>query len=90
MGDTEDRGIADGLSCLELLRILQSYVDGRLDEETAERARTHLEACRRCGIEFSVYVQIKAALRSMSPEVPSELLERLEEFAYSLPLRVEG
>lgn len=84
MSDYSEDKNKDALSCAQLLEILQEYLDGRLDELTAARAAEHLEACRRCGMEASIYQQIKEVLRQMAPEIPSDLIDRLERFAHRL------
>lgn len=85
MNDSKTASDADALSCLELLSILQSHLDGYLDDLTAQKANAHLEACRRCGMEASVYLQIKKALRVMASGIPEDLLQRLENFVRRLP-----
>ena len=36
------------LACAEVVELVTSYLDGALDEETAERVRAHLELCDGC------------------------------------------
>jgi anti-sigma factor RsiW len=50
------------VECLRVSRVLQSYLDGVVDEVTARRVARHLERCRRCGAEADTYSAIKAAL----------------------------
>ncbi|MFP8904975.1 anti-sigma factor family protein [Streptomyces atacamensis] len=50
------------MNCLQVARVLQAYLDGETDEITARRVAAHLEDCRRCGLEASVYREIKSAL----------------------------
>jgi len=72
------------MSCRQVHRVLQSYLDGQLDEVTAKRVERHLEACRRCGLEASTYTEIKTALarrRGLDPAA----VERLTDFARRLP-----
>lgn len=71
-------------SCLEVGRILQSYLDDEVDEVTARRVARHLEACRRCGLEASTYAEIKRALGRRSSGVPEDAVRRLHEFAERL------
>ncbi|MGH3932628.1 MAG: zf-HC2 domain-containing protein [Pseudonocardiaceae bacterium] len=68
------------LGCGQVLRTLQSYLDGVLDDATAERVARHLPACLRCGQEAEIYQAIKNALaerRNTSPEA----VQRLRDFA---------
>lgn len=71
-------------SCREVGRVLQSYLDGEVDEVTARRVARHLEACRRCGLEAVTYVEIKRALAERSSAVPQDAVIRLRQFAEQL------
>jgi anti-sigma factor RsiW len=50
------------MSCMRVVRVLQSYLDGEVDEATARRVAAHLEVCRRCGMSADSYRAIKASL----------------------------
>ena len=78
-------GNADMASCMEVSRLLHTYLDGRVDEVTARRIRRHLEACRRCGLEAETYAKIKDALARRTPTVDEGAVERLRRFAAELP-----
>ncbi|MCZ4101279.1 MULTISPECIES: anti-sigma factor family protein [unclassified Streptomyces] len=68
---------------MQVARVLQSYLDGETDEITARRVSAHLEDCRRCGLEASVYQEIHNALaRRTGPD--SQAVERLQAFGASL------
>ena len=71
-------------SCAEVAQVLQSYLDGHVDDLTARRVSDHLEHCRRCGLEAETYQAIKAALSKPGREVDSETLERLKAFGARL------
>jgi len=74
----------DGLVCSQVLRELQSYLDGVLDDAaTAGRVAQHLPGCQRCDQEAETYRAIKNALaarRSISPDA----VQRLRDFAQIL------
>jgi anti-sigma factor RsiW len=71
------------MSCLRVARVLQSYLDGEIDEITARRVAAHVEDCRRCGLEASVYREIKSALaRRQTPDTTA--VSRLQVFGASL------
>ncbi|MFP3986562.1 anti-sigma factor [Streptomyces sp. E11-3] len=71
------------MNCLQVARVLQSYVDGEADEVTARRVAAHLADCRRCGLEATVYQEIKSALaRRQSPD--DLTLRRLRDFSTAL------
>ncbi|MDE3202627.1 MAG: zf-HC2 domain-containing protein [Acidobacteriota bacterium] len=71
-------------SCLQVMRTLQSYLDGEVDELTARRVASHLDVCRRCGLEASVYREMKAALSRQGQPPSRESLERLRRFSSAL------
>lgn len=71
------------LECLKVTRVLQSYLDGVVDEATARRVAEHLERCRRCGLEADTYRTIKAAL-ARHKRTPTEAVGRLRSFAERL------
>lgn len=72
------------MSCLEIARIMQSYVDEEMDELTARRVAWHLEICRECGLEVETYIEIKKAISRRHGSIPTDTLLRLEEFARNL------
>lgn len=71
------------MNCVQIGRVLQAYLDGETDEVTARRAAAHLDDCRRCGLEASLYREIHDALaRRMEPD--AEAVARLRAFGESL------
>jgi anti-sigma factor RsiW len=68
------------MSCRQVGRLLQRYLDGELDEVAARRVMRHLEDCRRCGLEAAAYAEIKATLARRGAQVPAETVSRLREF----------
>lgn len=78
------------LSCQQVGKILQSFLDAELDEVTTDKVAEHLEDCRRCGMAADVYLEIKASLGRDAPVVPEESLSRLEEFARGLAAGGDG
>lgn len=77
-------GPPGGVECREVARVLQTYLDGELDQRTAEKAAAHLEVCRRCGLEADTYRQLKEALAKRAEPVDTEALERLRAFTHEL------
>lgn len=67
------------LNCVQVARILQSYLDGAVDDNTAARSALHLEDCRRCGLKAETYWEIKAAL-GRREQPAAEAVERLRNF----------
>ncbi len=77
-------------SCAEVAQVLQSYLDGQVDDLTARRVSRHLEHCRRCGLEADTYQAIKEALSRRGREVDAETLERLRAFGARLAEEGDG
>lgn len=72
------------LSCREVGRLLQSYLD---DEDTggrSEQIRAHLDDCRRCGLEADTYRRIMDALAERAEPLPEASIERLRSFGRAL------
>ncbi len=67
------------LSCHQVAEVLQSYLDGEVDDLTGRRIAHHLEDCRRCGLELDVYRSIKQSLATRA-DVDDASLERLRGF----------
>lgn len=75
--------------CRQVAQVLQDYLDGEVDLDTAHMVHDHLEECRRCGLEASTYRAIKTAIpmaeTTKSPvEVDPQAIERLRRFAHDL------
>jgi anti-sigma factor RsiW len=84
------RGGPDLASCMEVGRALQSYLDGHVDDLTAQRVTRHLELCRRCGMKAETYADIKASLARRGPAVDPEAVARLRAFGDELLERDSG
>ncbi len=69
------------MSCREVGLRLQSYLDGELDERRMEQIRAHLDVCTDCGIEASVFEQVKADLAAHAPKSDPAALDRLRKFS---------
>ncbi len=74
------RGGKGEATCREVARVLQSYLDGEVDDLTARRVARHLEVCRRCGLEASAYAEIKRAMRKRGA-LDQVMVQRLRAFA---------
>ncbi len=71
-------------TCREVGRVLQSYLDGQVDELTARRVSRHLDACRHCGLEAHVYEELEAALARRATQVDPTVVERIQSFGRDL------
>lgn len=73
------------ISCRQVGRSLQEYLDGELDDpELVARLRDHLAACRDCGLEADTYRALRDAMRHCAPVVESPELARLRDFGARL------
>jgi len=67
------------LTCEDLFRRLDDYLDRELSSEESERIREHLETCAVCANEYnfeaSVLRSVKEKLRRL--DVPSDLMEKI-------------
>lgn len=72
------------LSCRDVGRVLQSYLDGELDELLGRRVAHHLEMCVLCGMRVETFMEIKRALRRTAGSPPNDALDRLRAFAEEL------
>jgi anti-sigma factor RsiW len=77
-------GTKDMAGCMQVMRVLQSYLDGQTDEVTTRRVANHLDACRRCGLEATTYREIKAALTRTAAALDPSAVERLRSHAAGL------
>lgn len=69
-----------GMSCADALEVLQSYLDGEIDTETARKVAAHLERCDRCDAESQVFAQIKESLAKRRPAVDPAVMSALSQF----------
>ena len=72
------------VNCRELGKVLQSYLDGDLEPDFADKISAHLENCRKCGLDLDTYQQIKDSLAAKLPEVDPEAISRLRQFGNEL------
>ncbi len=74
----------DEMDCREVVHLLQAHLDAELDPVTAAKVSSHLEACRRCGMEAETYRELKARLARLSDPVDEEAVARLRAFVDEL------
>lgn len=68
------------ISCMRVARVLQTYLDGEIDEASARRVSGHLDVCRRCGMKAHTYRAIKESI-ARTGSLDDLARRRLEEFA---------
>jgi hypothetical protein len=76
------RRVRDRMECMRIRRVLQSFLDGELDDAQREWVAAHLEACRRCGLDAATYESLRTRLSgfSQSADADREAIARLERF----------
>ena len=77
------RGNAE-VNCREVGRVLQSYLDGDVESDFAEKIAEHLEKCKDCGLEYETYSRIKNSLAGQERAVDDDAIARLREFGRNL------
>ncbi len=70
-----------GLSCRKVAKVLQSHLDGELDDERRRKVAAHLDECERCGLEAEVLDGVRTALRSRREKLPVATATALREFS---------
>lgn len=70
--------------CLHVRRVVQTYLDGELDEKTASVVAEHLDECRRCGIEADAYRAIAAAITRSAAKADPAAVDRLRQLGAEL------
>jgi anti-sigma factor RsiW len=73
-----------GISCVQVARILQQYLDEELDASRRALVAAHLGECRRCGLDEKSFREIKSALARRRHQIPAEPIDRLRKFAADL------
>ena len=72
------------LSCRQVGRLLQAYLDGELSDARTVLVADHLDTCLRCGLEASSYRWLKTRLAGLAPSTDHGQLDRLRAFADEL------
>ena len=73
-----------GLSCGQVMEVLQSYLDGEIDAKTASKVSAHLDECVDCDLEAGVYDRIRSSLATRTEPVDAGVLASLESFSERL------
>jgi anti-sigma factor RsiW len=72
--------VRDRIECMRVRPLLQSFLDGELDDPQRQRVATHLEACRRCGLAASTYESLKRRLQQFDQPADADAVARLTDF----------
>lgn len=73
-----------GLTCEQVEKVLQRYLDNELEPDQVPKVLAHLEACKDCGLEAEMYRRIKDSLRAHQQEANADSLARLRSLAEEL------
>jgi anti-sigma factor RsiW len=73
------------LTCQELVELVTDYLDGALDEETAERFEQHVALCAGCTTYLDQMKETASVLgeipeETLSEEMQATLLETFRDF----------
>lgn len=71
-------------NCREVGAALQAFLDQEVDDDYSATIAAHLAACKRCGLESSVYEEICAALERQNTPVDDAVVSRLRSFGEGL------
>lgn len=74
------------MSCGDVLKVIQSYIDGEIDANTARKVAAHLEQCHHCADEEHIYAQIKTSLAKRRHHVDMDVLEQLMSYGERLKI----
>lgn len=71
--------IPDRLTCEDLFRKLDDYLDRELSEREAQLVREHLETCAQCTAEYRFEESVLANLKSKLVRIhaPGDLMEKI-------------
>lgn len=72
--------VRDRIECMRVRPLLQSFLDGELDDTQRQRVATHLLACRRCGLAASTYESLKRRLQEFDQPADADAVARLIDF----------
>lgn len=79
-------GTKDMTSCAKAIKLLQSALDGELDQHTLARVNRHMAACKKCGMHVRTYEAIKTSIATQgAAPLPADVIADLQEFARNLP-----
>ena len=73
-----------GLSCQQVAAVLQQYLDEELDAAEVPKVLKHLEACKDCGLEASMYTRIKESLMNHQNSPTDDSMTRIRALAEEL------
>lgn len=73
-----------GMSCQQVEAVLQQYLDEELDASEVPKVLKHLEACKDCGLEATMYTRIKESLHNHQDSPSEDSMARIQALATEL------
>ena len=73
-----------GMSCEQVAAVLQQYLDEELAAAEVPKVLKHLEACRDCGLEATMYTRIKESLVHHQESPDQDSMARIRNLAQEL------
>lgn len=77
-------GLMRGLSCSQVEAVLQQYLDNELDPAEVPKVLAHLEKCKDCGLEASLYERIRGSLVQYQEAPDADSMARIRAMAHEL------
>jgi anti-sigma factor (TIGR02949 family) len=80
------------LTCEEMFRRLDDYLDRELDAAEMQRVREHLESCAACAREFAFEAEVLATVRAKLRRVdaPVALRDKVSRLLADERVRLDG
>ena len=79
MGTTSNDDRRARLSCRQVRRTLQAFLDGEVEPIRAELVAAHLESCSRCQVEAELLTRVIDSLQRLRPDMDLAAYTRLVE-----------
>jgi len=73
-----------GMTCEQVADVLQQYLDEELEASEVPKVLQHLEACRDCGLEATMYTRIKESLQNHQDSPSQDSMSRIRALAEEL------
>ena len=73
-----------GLSCSQVEAVLQEYLDDELEASEVPKVLKHLETCKACGLEATMYTRIKDSLEAHQTAPNDDSVQRIQALAQEL------
>ena len=73
-----------GMTCHQVAEVLQEYLDEELEASQVPKVLKHLEACKDCGLEATMYTRIKESLVSHQQSADEDSMARIRALAQEL------